>query len=210
MHVGYGAVFQNPGNRPVRHRGLASTKSGWPRWPNRWDSSRSGRSNITSTTTRCVPTSAVSELHGRTDQALRSWARWSWCCRGTIRFASPNRSRCLTIFPTAASSSASDVVSRGSNMRASVSIRTRGAHLFVEYAELVLNALEKGYMEGGASHQSAAPRNSALSRALVQGTHLCGRGLPRIDADHGEARRRRAGDPAEALGRRQKGLRGLP
>src|SRR5204862_419057 len=29
-------------------------------------------------------------------------ARWSWCCRGTIRCASPRKSRCSTTSPTGA------------------------------------------------------------------------------------------------------------
>ena len=72
---------------------------------------------------------------------------------------------------------------------------------FVEYAEAVLEGLERGYMEYDDELRHAAPaRAPAPPALLVPGPHLRRRGVARVDADHGPARRRPAGDPAEAVG----------
>ena len=179
-------------------------KSGWPRWPSRSDSSRSGRSNITSTITPCVP----DVLQFLTYMAARTKHAKLGSMVVVLPWHDPIR--------VAEQVSMLDHLSNGRFIlglgRGLARIeyegfrldQNEGRSLFVEYAELVLNALEKGYMEGGRSHQSAPARHSPFPCTFIQGTHLCRRGIARIDADHGEARRRRAGDPAKALGRGQR------
>lgn len=78
-----------------------------------------------------------------------------------------------------------------------------GRERFVEHAELVLNALENGYMEGGDTTQQPRRDIRPLSPALVPGSHVCSGGIPRIYAHYGQARGRALGHPTKTLGRGQ-------
>ncbi len=80
--------------------------------------------------------------------------------------------------------------------------QNEGRALFVEYAELVISALEKGYMEGGSITQTTPPINSSPAGAVISRTYLRGGSLAGIDAYHGQAWRWGSRHPAEAVGRR--------
>ena len=151
----------------------------------------------------------LSYMAGRTTTCQARLEAWS-CCHGTIRSASPNRSRCSITSRTAASSSASAAAWRASSTTASALDQNEGRNLFVEYAELIIErARKRRTWKAANSHASRAARFVRVPCAIVQGPHLRRRRVARVDADHGETGSRPAGDSAEAVGRGQEGFRGL-
>ena len=88
--------------------------------------------------------------------------------------------------------------------------QNEGRNLFVEYAELIMNALETGYMEGGKytkqPRRDIRPFPARSFKGRTYAAAVSPESMP-IMAKLGVGL---AGDSAEAVGGREKGLRDLP
>ena len=132
MHVGMAIIFQNPDHartdREVYRNELRLADLAEPLG---FESIWGVEHHFTDYTMCPDVLQFLTYMAGRTATACSS-ARWSSCCRGTTRCASPSRCPCSTTCRTAASSSASAAASGGSSSTASASTMDNSRERFVE------------------------------------------------------------------------------